>query len=256
MSGSFGPDPRGSSASVISNRSVGRPRRSSVSAPRPSTRGHSPPPTSKHLDVYNSRLEPHSSSTSGRPRRGSVYAPSSGHNARMADPRASLPTFRASDPKASSSSIRRTPDEEARRGSTRFPRKFVNREAVVEAGFPFEEDRETGAITVFKAMSKSQIDDLIERTAVIRLSKERHGRVVSDPIVRHGHGGLPHGHGDSHGRGDSHVHGDTRRHSRHDSRESPDRHVAFAPTKTVITHEEVPTTSGALPAGREYGRRR
>jgi len=44
----------------------------------------------------------------------------------------------------------------------------VNREAVEEAGWPFEEDRETGAIVVYKALSKKEIDSLVDRTAYIR----------------------------------------------------------------------------------------
>jgi len=53
-----------------------------------------------------------------------------------------------------------------RRGTTRFPRKLVNKEAVEQAGLPFEEGN--GTIIVLRVLSRSDIEHLVEMTESIR----------------------------------------------------------------------------------------
>ena len=53
-----------------------------------------------------------------------------------------------------------------RRGTTRFPRKLVNKEAVQQAGLPFEEGN--GTIIVLRALPRTEIEHLVEMTESIR----------------------------------------------------------------------------------------
>ena len=53
-----------------------------------------------------------------------------------------------------------------RRGTTRFPRKLVNKEAVEQAGLSFEEDN--GFIIVLRALPRQEIEYLVESTESIR----------------------------------------------------------------------------------------
>jgi len=132
-------------------------------------------------------------------------------------------------PRHSTASLRRHDDrgdhgrdERTRPGTTRFPRKFVNRDAVEEAGWPFEEDRETGAIVVFKALSKKEIDTLVERTSYIRKLRaeggpQRSTNTAPVPISAHSH--------------------KTRPTTPSRLMEDRDKHVAFSPERTTIIHQ-------------------
>ncbi|RPB24840.1 hypothetical protein L211DRAFT_153204 [Terfezia boudieri ATCC MYA-4762] len=57
-------------------------------------------------------------------------------------------------------------ESSVRRGTTRFPRKLVNKEAVQQAGLPFEEAN--GMIIVLRALPRSEIEHLVEMTESIR----------------------------------------------------------------------------------------
>jgi len=127
--------------------------------------------------------------------------------------------------------------ERTRPGTTRFPRKFVNREAVEEAGWPFEEDRETGAIVVFKALAKKEIDALVERTSYIRKRRAEggHPRPITTtpaPAISKPRPTTPVRHA-----------------------EDRDKHVAFSPERTTIIHQtDAPpkSISAAVPVGTRY----
>lgn len=80
-----------------------------------------------------------------------------------------------------------------RRGTTRFPRKLVNKEAVQQAGLPFEEGN--GTIVVLRALPRSEIEHLVEMTESIRSRRqhshshhrhterhvEKHVRIITSP---------------------------------------------------------------------------
>lgn len=76
-----------------------------------------------------------------------------------------------------------------RRGTTRFPRKLVNKEAVQQAGLPFEEGN--GTIIVLRALPRSDIEHLVEMTESIRARRhhshshqkhtEKHVRIITAP---------------------------------------------------------------------------
>lgn len=141
----------------------------------------------------------------------------------------------AGGPRNSSASLRRHDvdrdehrGERARPGTTKFPRKFVNRDAVEEAGWPFEEDRETGAIIVFKALSKKEIDALVERTSHLRKRRAEGGShrpntTAAAPSTIHTHKPHP----------TTPVRPTTP--GRHT--EDRDKHVAFSPERTTIIHQ-------------------
>jgi len=80
-----------------------------------------------------------------------------------------------------------------RRGTTRFPRKLVNKEAVEQAGLSFEEDN--GFIIVLRALPRQEIEYLVESTESIRARRhhshkhtekhvEKHVRIVTAPTER------------------------------------------------------------------------
>ncbi|KAL2785823.1 hypothetical protein BJX66DRAFT_49759 [Aspergillus keveii] len=61
-----------------------------------------------------------------------------------------------------------------RKGKTRFPAKLVDTRAILEYGYPYEEE---GDRTIVKlALSKEQIDDLIERSREFKRSLEGRAR--------------------------------------------------------------------------------
>ena len=137
---------------------------------RRTSNAHEPP---KMLTRYHNGalvLEPATSSygTHGgeRRRRSSISAPSA--------PSAPIATA-AAVPRAHArrswatyqNEIDITEDNALRRGTTRFPRKFVNKEAVQQMNLPFEEDR-GGNIVVLRALPRSEIEHLVELTESIR----------------------------------------------------------------------------------------
>ncbi|KAF8467678.1 hypothetical protein BDZ91DRAFT_121627 [Kalaharituber pfeilii] len=135
-----------------------RPRRASNSA-------HEPP---KILTRYPNGaiiLEPATSYPthgSERRRRPPVSAPPSPPS------HGSIPRSVAHRPWASYyKEISVTEDNAARPGTTRFPRKLVNKDAVKQMGLPFEEER-GGAIVVPSALPRSEIERLVELTESIR----------------------------------------------------------------------------------------
>lgn len=82
----------------------------------------------------------------------------------------------------------------AHRGTTRFPRKLVNKEAVKQANLPYEEDR-NGNIIVLRGLPRSEIEHLVELTESIRARRhhshsrrehvekhvEKHVRIIASP---------------------------------------------------------------------------
>lgn len=77
-----------------------------------------------------------------------------------------------------------------RPGTTRIPRKLVNRVAAEQSGLPFEEERGTGAIVFKRALPKLEIERLVEATEAIRsrhagkkpeAKKEKHVRIIPHP---------------------------------------------------------------------------
>lgn len=125
-------------------------------------------------------LEPATSSygTHGgeRRRRSSISAQSS----------ASIPRTHARRPFASyQQEIDIQEENTVRRGTTRFPRKLVNKEAVQKAGLPFEEG--DGTIIVLRALPRSEIEHLVEMTESIRARRhhhkhtEKHVRIITTP---------------------------------------------------------------------------
>lgn len=84
-------------------------------------------------------------------------------------------------------------ESSARRGTTRFPRKLVNKDAVLQAGLPFEE--RNGTITVLRVLSRPEIENLVEVTESIRARRhhshshhnhaeqhtEKHVRIITHP---------------------------------------------------------------------------
>ncbi|KAF8449816.1 hypothetical protein BGX38DRAFT_1142466 [Terfezia claveryi] len=90
-----------------------------------------------------------------------------------------------------------------RRGTTRFPRKLVNKEAVQQAGLPFEEGN--GTIIVLRALPRSEIEHLVEMTESIRARRhhshshhkhtekhvEKHVRILTAPTERPFSGSSP-----------------------------------------------------------------
>lgn len=147
-------------------------------------------------------LEPATSSygTHGgdRRRRSSISAPSP----------ASVPRSHARKSWASyQQEIDITQDDAVRRGTTRFPRKLVNKEAVQELGLPYEEDR-SGSIVVLRALPRSEIEHLVELTATIRSRRshshshhkhtekhvEKHVRIITSPTETIEHPDAHHRH--------------------------------------------------------------
>lgn len=178
----FSGTPRESAASLHppSPHTHGRPR-------RPSNAGIEP---GKVLTRYHNGalvLEPATSSyghTGERRRRSSISAPSP----------ASIPRSHA---RRSFASYQQEIDiqeaDSARRGTTRFPRKLVNKEAVQQAGLPFEEGN--GTIIVLRALPRAEIEHLVEMTESIRARRhhshshhkhseklvEKHVRIIPSP---------------------------------------------------------------------------
>lgn len=58
-------------------------------------------------------------------------------------------------------------DNAIQRGTTRFPRKLVNKDACRQANLPFEEGRD-GSIIVLRALPRGEIEHLVELTESIR----------------------------------------------------------------------------------------
>ncbi|KAH0551717.1 hypothetical protein GP486_007065 [Trichoglossum hirsutum] len=59
--------------------------------------------------------------------------------------------------------------EYPRKGSTRMPRHLVSRRAVVELGYPYEEESDT--IVILRALGRREIDELIELSEDIRRTR-------------------------------------------------------------------------------------
>jgi len=81
-------------------------------------------------------------------------------------------------------------EDTVRPGTTRIPRKLVNKAAAEQSGLPFEEERGTGAIVFKRALPKSEIEKLVEATEAIRsrhagkkpeTKKEKHVRIIPHP---------------------------------------------------------------------------
>lgn len=105
-------------------------------------------------------------------------------------------------------------EDTVRPGTTRIPRKLVNRAAAEQSGLPFEEERGTGAIVFKRALPRGEIERLVETTEAIRSrhagkkpeqKKEKHVRIIPHPTEEipaeepgsHSHS---YGHGHSHGK--------------------------------------------------------
>ncbi|RPA85323.1 hypothetical protein BJ508DRAFT_322766 [Ascobolus immersus RN42] len=233
-------------------------RRHSVSAPQPRPiivpRDRSPQPTGARSSVDRFAGGPRSSvdrfgggGRSSVDRLGGAARTSVDFGGQGRSPPGRRGSIHISDsaggPRNSSASLRRHDDrddhreERTRPGTTRFPRKFVNRDAVEEAGWPFEEDRETGAIVVFKALSKKEIDSLVERTSHIRKRRaeggpQRPSTLTPALAITKPRPTTP------------------ARHS-----EERDKHVAFSPERTTIIHQtDAPpkSISAAVPVGTRH----
>lgn len=165
----------------------GTPSASAASLHPPSAHSHHPRRVSnagiepgKVLTRYHNGalvLEPATSSygTHGgeRRRRSSISAPSP----------ASVPRSHARRSWASyQQEIDIQEENSIRRGTTRFPRKLVNKEAVQQAGLPFEEGN--GTIVVLRALPRSEIEHLVEMTESIR-SRRQHSHSTHRHTERH-----------------------------------------------------------------------
>ena len=129
---------------------------------RSSNAGHEPPPASMsryyHGGVF---VEPAVSHGGDRRRRSSLSAPVA------PPPAASVPRSHAHRSWSTYHHEIDIKEDSSRRGSTRIPRKYVNKEALQQMSLLYEEDR-SGALIVLKALTRPEIEHLVELTEYIR----------------------------------------------------------------------------------------
>lgn len=151
---------------------------------RPSNAGHEPPPASMSRyytgGVY---VEPAVSHGVERRRRSSMSAP-------VVPPVASAPRSHAHRSWSSYHHEIEVKEDGSRRGTTRIPRKYVNKEALQQMSLLYEEDR-SGALVVLKALPRAEIEHLVELTEYLRAhrspghssshKREKHVRIITEP---------------------------------------------------------------------------
>ncbi|KAF8426365.1 hypothetical protein EV426DRAFT_593727 [Tirmania nivea] len=164
----------------------GTPRTSAASLHPPSPHSH------RHRRVSNSGIEPgqvltryHNGALVLEP--ATSYEPHGGERRRRSSISAQSPaSIPRSHTRRSFASYQQEIDiQEAnpvRRGTTRFPRKLVNKEAVQQAGLPFEEVN--GTIIVLKALPRPEIEQLVELTETIR-ARRHHSHSHSHSHHKH-----------------------------------------------------------------------
>ncbi|KAI5809752.1 hypothetical protein DFH27DRAFT_158880 [Peziza echinospora] len=151
---------------------------------RSSNAGHEPPPASMSRYYHGGAfVEPAVSHGGDRRRRSSLSAPVA------PPPAASVPRSHAHRSWSSYHHEIDIKEDSSRRGSTRIPRKYVNKEALQQMSLLYEEDR-SGALIVLKALTRPEIEHLVELTEYIRAhrpghssshKREKHVRIITEP---------------------------------------------------------------------------
>lgn len=142
--------------------------------------------------THERRQQPSHSSSSAMPG-GSAAVPRTHqyHYSNRHEARKSWANYESGPSSNYEADIAFTADSTAVRGTTKIPRRLVNKDAVKQMGYQYEEDRVTGAITVQRVLGKEELQRLVELTEQLRANRhssssgteshEKHVRIITHP---------------------------------------------------------------------------